>query len=101
MNGKQILAVRMDKNQIEAETIGEYLHAIMTKLWDNPDAFGGKRPFGNSGWADELYQPLVRDGLIGGMLDEDGHLYTVDYKAGEAAITLAINAAFGIGETGE
>lgn len=58
MTGEQILNVKMVENDADAETIRDYLKALLTKLWCEDEGFSGKRPFGNSGWQNEVYASL-------------------------------------------
>lgn len=70
---RELLLVPMQENDAGAATVGGYLQALLSKLWQEEEGFSGKRPFGNSGWADELYRPLIAAGKVeGGKLDEDG-----------------------------
>lgn len=55
---------------------------MLKELWREKEGFSGKRPFGNSGWENDLYEPLIKDGFIVGTLDEDGYVESVDEKAG-------------------
>ena len=65
----------------DAKTIREYLRNLLLALWYEGEGFSGKRPFGNSGWENELYLPLVAADLIKGSIDEDGYLD--DISSGE------------------
>jgi hypothetical protein len=64
MTGKEILDLPMKQNDAEAKTIRDYLKAIVYEVWDRGEGFSGKRPFGNSGWERDLYEPLVTAGLV-------------------------------------
>ncbi|MFE2994179.1 hypothetical protein ACFXG4_04095 [Nocardia sp. NPDC059246] len=88
----------MQDNDADAETIRGYLLALLRQLWEHGEAFGGKRPFGNSGWEYELYEPLARAGLIEATFDEDGYFDTCDNHAGHELIAQAITA---LGTTGQ
>lgn len=87
----QVLACPMQDNDADAETIREYLIALLSELWILKEAFGGKRPFGNSGWDGELAVALVRAGLVTGVVDEDGDLDSADWDSVESSIAHAIN----------
>ncbi len=91
---QQILAVPMDGNDADADTIHDYLTTLLLTVWDEQDGFSGKRPFGNSGWAWDLYLPLVKAGFVSGEFYEDGDIKTatVDKKAAHALIYRAIQA---------
>lgn len=79
-----------DTNDAGASTVRDYLVSLLAALWREGEWFGGKRPFGNSGWSWELYKPLVKAGVIPGKLDTDGFLDDCDADAGEDAIAAAI-----------
>lgn len=52
--------------------IRDYLRAILTRIWDEGEAFSGKRPFGNSGWEYDILSALIAAKAVDGDLDEDG-----------------------------
>lgn len=52
-------------------TLREYLLEILRELWIEQDSFSGKRPLGNSGWAADIGDQLVRKHFINGTLPED------------------------------
>ena len=85
-----ILDIEMQDNDADAKTIREYLKALLSKLWEEGEAFSGKRPFGNSGWEFPLYTALVKAGVVEGSLDEDGYLYSCDYKGANKLVYKAI-----------
>ena len=85
----EILALPMDENDADAETIGDYLIELLLSLWHQGESFSGKRPFGNSGWEHELYMPLVKAGLVSS-IDEDGYILDYDRKAADELIEEAI-----------
>lgn len=85
-----VLACPMDDNDAGADTIRTYLVALLEQLWKWGEEFGGKRPFGNSGWEYELYTPLAKAGFISGTFDSDGYVDEMDSDAGRALITAAI-----------
>lgn len=57
--GKEILDIPTKDNDVDARTIGEYLVFLLDQLWAEGEGFSGKRPFGNSGWEDDLYNALA------------------------------------------
>lgn len=71
-----ILCVRMDpeNNEAKADRVREYLVSLLLKLWEDPEGFSGKRPWGNSGWHYELYYALGEAGMVPCKvtIDEDG-----------------------------
>lgn len=85
-----VLACPMGDNDAGADTIRTYLVALLEVLWEQGDCFGGKRPFGNSGWEYELYGALAKAGHITGTFDEDGYVNEMDTDAGRRLITAAI-----------
>lgn len=85
-----ILDVKMEANDSGATTIRGYLTALLLRLWEEGEGFSGKRPFGNSGWGYDLYQPLIKEGFIEGSLDEDGYIEECDDDAGFKLIKKAI-----------
>lgn len=89
---RQVLNLPMpDGNDANAATIRDYLIALVRQVWAEQDGFSGKRPFGNSGWDNDLYGPLIKTGLIGGVVDEDGYIEDVDANAGDRLILAAID----------
>jgi hypothetical protein len=86
-----VLACPMDDNDAGADTIRAYLVALLAELWKQGEGFGGKRPFGNSGWEYELYGALAKAGYVKATFD-DGYLDDVDIKAGDRLIAAAIES---------
>jgi hypothetical protein len=68
------LGLYMRENDANASTVRDYLIALLAALWEEGQGFSGKRPFGNSGWRYDLYEPLGRAGLIQVTLDEVGYI---------------------------
>lgn len=81
-----VLSCPMIDNDANAKNVGEYLHSLLFTLWEEGEGFSGKRPFGNSGWEDELYIPLIVGEFVDGKLDEDGYIGYVDEKAANKLI---------------
>lgn len=54
-------------------TIQEFFKIMLFKLWQNPDMFNGKRPFGNSGWEMDLEIALLDNYVIKGIKNKDGY----------------------------
>lgn len=88
----KVLNCPMGENDAGAETIKGYLKALLVKVWAEGECFGGKRPFGNSGWEYELYHALAAEGLISADLDDDGDVEDCDTEAANQLILSAINA---------
>lgn len=87
-----ILSLPMGENDADAETVGDYLVALLLSLWKQGEGFSGKRPFGNSGWEYELYYPLVKAGVIWGEINEDGDLVSYDFAGANEKIVEAIES---------
>lgn len=87
-----ILDLPMELNDAGATTIRAYLQALLTKLIQDEECFSGKRPFGNSGWMHDLYKPIIKAGLAGGELDEDGNVEDCDDAEVEELILQAIES---------
>jgi hypothetical protein len=79
-------------NDAGAETIRDYLKALLTELWREKEGFGGKRPFGNSGWEADVYIALIVGGFVEGSVDEDGYYDGCDEYAADSLIADAIRA---------
>lgn len=88
---QRVLNLAMDPgNDAEARTVREYLVKLLAELWREEANFSGKKPFGNSDWQWEVYVPLVKAGLVGGLLDEDGYLEDCDTGKADELILAAI-----------
>jgi hypothetical protein len=85
---QQILDTPMAENDSGADTVRGYLTELLVVLWDAGEDFSGKRPFGNSGWQDDLHVALGQAGYI--RYVEDGYCEDVDTVAGHALIARAI-----------
>jgi hypothetical protein len=73
-------------------TIRWYLIELLAKVWEQGEGFNGKRPFGNSGWENDLYLPLVAGGFVKGELDEDGCLDLVDNESANTLVFAIIES---------
>lgn len=75
MDNEEILNLKIDNDDFDnGETIKDYLHTLLTKIWGEGEGFNGKRPFGNSSWEFDLYKPLIKAGVVEGTLDEYGYV---------------------------
>lgn len=82
----------MQDNDAGAATVGDYLVALVRKVWKYGEGFSGKRPFGNSGWEYDIYLALGEAGLIEVSYDESGYyLQEVDRDAADALVNKAID----------
>lgn len=96
MNGNDILALPLGKNDSGSDTIGGYLVELLATLWGSGEGFSGKRPFGNSGWEYDLYLPLIKAGLVRGTIDEDGYTpFLPNTTAAHDLIAVAIRSLGG------
>jgi len=89
----EVLDAPMDPNENDARasTVREYLVALLARLWEDKEAFNGKRPFGNSGWENDIYLALVRAGLVVGSVDEEeGWLDECDDEGADVLVATAI-----------
>ena len=86
--GRSILDLPMQENDAAASTVRDYLQRLLRGVWIEGEGFDGKRPFGNSGWQDEVYKTLGKAGLI--EVDSDGSPY--NYEAAEELVLIAIDA---------
>ena len=95
-----VLNYPMQENDSGASTIKGYLKALLFTLWDEEEGFSGKRPFGNSGWTNDIALALVDGGFIKGSVYsevEDGEILSkylgdADYPAMNKLIVRAIEA---------
>lgn len=89
---RDILALPMRENDAGATTVRGYLVELLAALWQEGEGFSGKRPFGNSSWEYDLYEPLAAAGLIAVTLDEDGYIHTFPDSERRKADTLIADA---------
>lgn len=87
---QQVLDLKLPANDAKAETVREYLAALLTEVWFEEEDFDGKRPFGNSHWQTEVYTALANAGLIKAEFDNHGQIGYFSYCEGEALILAAI-----------
>ncbi|MDD5151287.1 MAG: hypothetical protein PHC28_12575 [Flavobacterium sp.] len=78
----------------ETTTIKDYIKELLLKLWEDPEGFNGKRPFGNSGWKYDIFATLIKNGIIEGELDEDGYINKCDDISGDMIIENMIKDIF-------
>ena len=92
-SGEEILSLPMpERNEAGAETVGDYLVALLLTLWKKKANFDGKRPFRDSNWTGDLEKALIQAGCVEGSLDEDGYIERVDEGAADLLIALAITS---------
>lgn len=59
-------------------TVKDFLERLLLTLWTEEENFSGKRPFGDSGWKQDIVIALIKAKLIDGELDEDGYIENYD-----------------------
>lgn len=75
-------------------TLREFFVELAIKVWVEEEGFSGKRPWGNSGWKNDVYAELVRNGVLPGVINEYEELENVDKKEADALIVeLLVNYA--------
>lgn len=94
MTTQEILALPMEDNDANAETIGDYLAELFKTLWIEGEGFNGKRPFGNSGWDYQIYRTLAKANVIEGIFDDDGDLLSLDHQHADELIMKCIDEVF-------
>ena len=62
MTPAQVLALPLPRNDSGADTVGGYLRALLSTLWNEEESFSGKRPFGNSGWRSDVVDAVIDAG---------------------------------------
>lgn len=67
-------------------SIRHYLVELAKQCWIEEEFFGGKRPFGNSGWQWDVYFALAEGGFVTGKKDDEGNWTDVDREKAEAII---------------
>jgi len=70
-------------------TVRDYFKALLATLWVEEEGFSGKRPFGNSGWKQDIARELVRLKKVGGTIGMDGDLLDYD-KAKFNTLSMAL-----------
>lgn len=75
-----------ESNDANTETVGGYLIALASAIWEQEEGFSAKRPFGNSDWKNDIDLALLRDDWVEGELDEEGYIETIDMVAVDAYI---------------
>lgn len=84
---RDILAMPMGENDAAAATIGQYIIILGAKVFEDQDDFSGKRPFGNSSWVFEVYEALIRCGVLAGEFDSDGYIQKCDPREADIIIS--------------
>jgi len=75
-------------------TLRDYLKDLLRTVWVEEEGFSGKRPFGNSSWQHNVYAPLVKAGLVAGVIDTDGYVERMDDRGGDDLVKAVIEYIF-------
>lgn len=95
MEIKDILELKINNSDFDKDlTIKGYLCLLLDKLWKEEERFSGKRPFGNGGWKNDLYVPLVKAKVVKGSFNEDGWMEDCDSKKANKIIFDCIKYCF-------
>jgi hypothetical protein len=86
MEVKDILNLKMESNDANAATIGEYLVALAETCWNMESGFCGKRPFGNSGWKHDIHLCLARNNLVSHEVDSNGYFENINQNECEKIV---------------
>lgn len=102
---RELLELELPENGSGRPTVGGYLAEVLLGIWESRDDYS---PFGNSGWAYELYRPMLAAGLAGGLteaeaarLDEGYGIPAAKETELAALVAAAIHAMGGEGGSGE
>lgn len=85
----------MRDNDAQAETIGQYLLALLLTCWREGGSFSPKRPFGSSDWRTDVWAALGDAGHITCVFDADGYIEDCDDEAADTLIEEALAALTG------
>lgn len=85
-DGRLLLGLPTRGNDAGAETVRDYLVALVRVAMDI------KRPFGNSGWIYDLYEAFGEGGLLEIERDEDGYIKDFDRARADELVQAAIDA---------
>jgi len=94
MTNDEILNIKVIDGDGSQTTIKEFLFLLMSTLWRKEEGFSGKRPFGNSGWKHAIYEALVRENVIDGVIDEDGYVESIDQILADCKVQKLIEHIF-------
>jgi hypothetical protein len=76
---QEILSLEINNQDFpDGMTIRDFLKDLLEALWTEAECFSGKRPFGNSDWQYMVYIPLIKAGVVKGVIDEDGYIERFD-----------------------
>jgi hypothetical protein len=86
---EQALEYRSEMSGVGYCSIREYLTKLLLTVWEEQEMFNGKRPFGNSGWYLDVFDPLFTGGFIRGertFYNDDPEDYMTDYHQGDESL---------------
>lgn len=95
---QEILALPIPESDIGETTIGGYLAALLVRVWEDGEGFSGKRPFGNGGWQEVVYEALVKGGAIDGAFDADDLLVDFDEETADEVLIDCIKTTLGVSD---
>lgn len=70
-------------------TVREYLRDLLLAVLEQGESFSGKRPFGNSGWEENLVIPMIEAGVLAGTIDAQDPDYPEAFDWDEKDFDLA------------
>lgn len=82
---QKALELRFESSDLGETTVKDYLIQLLITLLSEEENFSVKRPFGNSGWLDDLVSPLIENGFIPGTIERypDGDV-DIEYQHADA-----------------
>lgn len=88
--GRALLDLTIPEHKSGATTVRAYLVELLYKLWLEESDFDSKRPWRSSHWQYDLYEPMIRAGLVEGSFDESGNVRNLDKAAADDLVLSAI-----------
>ena len=95
MNYDKILDTEYYFKDAEVNSLREYLHKLLDTLWDYGEGFSSKRPFGNSGWEEDIFHYLAHMGAIESRKEEDEYVWYDSTAGGRLVFELIKYIFFG------
>lgn len=89
--GRRILGLPMGERWLPGDTVRDYLGDLLAAFWAGQDVDQKYGMTGSSDWQYDLYEPLLRAGLIPGWVDGHGLRPEDETRAGQL-IDAAIKA---------
>lgn len=80
-------------------TVRQYLAKLLLAVLEEGECFSGKRPFGNSGWEENLVIPAIECGALRGEIDlsDPGWPEATGWDEGEYGLLLVALVDRGLG----